>query len=94
MHVAPGAAATGAGTEQLGIPGGTGRRIKGARAEVRSRGWGRRVRRDDPVVWPHLVFPETVRDTGVPLGDLERLLEASMVEVKRVEQTNDQGFHQ
>ena len=79
------AAATEAGT---GLPeaagGGTGRRI-GTGADVRSRVWGRRGRREAPAMRPRLGFPEAVRDIGAPLGDSERLLVASMVRNKRVE---------
>ena len=72
------AAATEAG---FGLPeaaGGVPRRRTEAGADVRSRVLGRMVRREVPTR-PRLEFPEVVRDMGVPLGDSERLLEASMV---------------
>ena len=77
-----------AGTDaEFGVPmaagGGTGRRT-GTGADVRSRVLGRMGRWEAPAIRPRLEFPEVVRDIGVPLGDSERLLEASMVGNKGV----------
>ena len=87
------AAATEAG---FGLPeaaGGGPRRRTEAGADVRSMVWGRMVRREVPTR-PRLEFPEAVHDIGVPLGDSERLLEASMVGNKKAKYNKVQGFHQ
>ena len=88
------AAATKAG---FGLPeaaGGGPRRRTEAGADVRSRVRGRMGRREAPTMRPRLEFPEVVRDIGVPLGDSERLLEASMVGKKGAKYNRYQSFHQ